>query len=46
MKKAKQKRKKEYEKPLVIDGTFSQVIRVALGKKEEVKKEREAAKKK
>ncbi len=47
---AKEKKSKErpehYEKPLAINGTFGQVIRVALGKKEEVKMERVKAKKK
>ena len=43
MTKAKKSRPEHYEKPLAIDGTFGQVIRVAVGKKDEVKKERAKA---
>ena len=45
MAKEKKDRPKKYDKPLSIDGTFSQVIKIAVGKKEEVKREREAQKK-
>jgi hypothetical protein len=44
MKKQK-KRAKHYEEKLAINATFDQVIRVALGKKDEVKKELEQEKK-
>lgn len=44
MKKKPKKRAKKYDSKLSIDGTFGQVIRVAVGKKEEVKKERTAKK--
>lgn len=44
-KKEKKPRADKYEKPLAISGTFSEVIKVAVGKKEEVKKAREDKKK-
>lgn len=44
--KAEKKRNKSYEPKLAIDATFGQIIRIAIGKKEEVKKELEQAKSK
>lgn len=35
----KKPRAKKYDKPLAINATFDQVIKIAVGKKEEVKKE-------
>lgn len=46
MAKEKKPRAKKYDKPFSIDGTFGQVIKIAVGKKDEVKKEREGEKKK
>jgi hypothetical protein len=43
-KKASKKRADNYEKPLAIAGTFSEVIKVALGKKDEVNKARKEVK--
>jgi hypothetical protein len=37
--KTKKKRNKYYEPKLAIDATFGQVIRIAVGKKDEVAKE-------
>jgi len=42
--KAKKKRQKHYDPKLSIDATFGQVIRIAVGKRDEVKKELEARK--
>ncbi len=44
-KKQTKARPEKYEQKLAINGSFGQVIKVALGKKEEVAKEREQEKK-